>query len=142
MITAPGELFPELSVGGYDGTYTPPAYDLVQTNPAHCTEPAKTGYRGCNKMPPDLSKAPKTGYLFELVDKEARYKWLLGLTNDMLGYIVPSYDYVLDKDDPYYAEPPEGDYYEETNSIGPQVEKDLVDPIRDLLKTPVPIQRP
>ena len=142
MITAPGELFPELSLGGYDGSHTPPAYDLVQTNPAHCTEPAKTGYRSCNKMPPDLSKAPKTGYLFDLVDKNARYKWLMGLTNDMVGYIVPSYDYVLDKDDPYYAEPKDGDYYEETNSIGPLCEKDIVDPMRDLLKTPVPIQRP
>ena len=141
MVTAPGELFPELYLGGYDGKFTPKGYDLVQTDPAHCKDPKSTGYRGCNASPPALSKAPKDGYLWDLVDKGAKYKWLLGLTNDMLGYIVPSYDYVLDPDDPYYKEPP-GDHYEETNSIGARCEADLVDPIRDLLKTQVPITRP
>jgi hypothetical protein len=41
-----------------------------------------------------------------------------GLTNDMLGYLMPAYDFELDADAPFIDEAP-GDHYEETNSIGP-----------------------
>jgi hypothetical protein len=41
-----------------------------------------------------------------------------GLTNDMLGYLMDGYDYVLDDAAPFVEEAP-GDHYEETNSIGP-----------------------
>jgi len=142
MITAPGELFPESSLGGYDGSHTPKAYDLTRTNPARC---GIVGYRSCNKAPPDLTKAPKDGFFFDLVtknDPKAKYKWLLGLGNDMIGYMPPSYDFILDPSDPYYAEPKDGDHYEETNSIGPLVEHDVLIPMQELLKTKVPIVRP
>jgi hypothetical protein len=42
-----------------------------------------------------------------------------GLTNDMLGYMIPSYDYFVDERAPYIDEA-FGFYYEETNSIGPR----------------------
>ncbi len=43
--------------------------------------------------------------------------WLLGLTNDYLGYLVPEYNYQLSTRTPYFEEA-DGDHYEETNSVG------------------------
>ncbi len=102
MITAPGELDPVLFLGGYDGTYTPPGVEIV--------DPA-------NPNPPDLSRAPEGPYLRDLARSDAEHVWLLGLTNDFLGYLIPAYDYVLDETTPYLEEAP-GDHYEETNSVG------------------------
>jgi hypothetical protein len=62
--------------------------------------------------------------------------------NDEIGYVVPSWNYEIDANDPYYEEAP-GDHYEETNSIGPKVEAEVVEPLRDMLKnTKTPISRP
>lgn len=102
MITAPGELDPVLFLGGYDGTYTPPGVPLV--------DPASPN-------PPDLSRAPAGPYLRDLARADAEQVWLLGLTNDFLGYLIPEFDYVLDETSPYLDEAP-GDHYEETNSVG------------------------
>ena len=101
MITAPGELDPALFVGGYDGAYADgePVVDTTQINP------------------PDLSMAPSGPYLRDLARADADQVWLLGLTNDFLGYLIPEFDYVLDPGLPYIGEAP-GDHYEETNSIG------------------------
>jgi hypothetical protein len=103
MITLPGELDPALFVGGYDGSYAPegwPVVDETRTNP------------------PDLSLAPGPPYLRDLARADADYVWLLGLTNDEIGYLIPSFDYELHPDMPYLEEA-EGDHYEETNSLGP-----------------------
>jgi hypothetical protein len=124
LITIPGELYPESAVGGYDGSWTPPPFVLVQpTNP----------------NPPNLAKAAKSGYLHNLSD--ATYKWTLSLANDEVGYITPAYDFVLDPVAPYLNEAP-GDHYEETNSLGPMVESDVLDPLRELLQSKTPITRP
>ncbi len=102
MISAPGELDPVLFLGGYDGTYTPPGVPIVDPE---------------NENPPDLSMAPSGPYLRDLARSDAEHVWLLGLTNDFLGYLIPEFDYVLDETTPYLAEAP-GDHYEETNSVG------------------------
>jgi hypothetical protein len=95
-----------------------------------------------NKNPPKLANAPANGHIHQLADPTAKFKWSLGLGNDMIGYIVPSWNYELDPNDPYYEEAP-GDHYEETNSVGPKVESEVIDPIRDMLKnTKTPIARP
>jgi hypothetical protein len=46
------------------------------------------------------------------------HNWILGLGNDEIGYLLPSYNFTLHSTVPYLNEA-EGDHYEETNSIGP-----------------------
>jgi hypothetical protein len=105
MLTIPGELLPELAVGGFDGSHTnigasdEPLVNLEVENAA------------------DLSKAPEGPFLKDRMAGE--YNWILGLGNDELGYIIPEYNFVLDELVPYLNEA-EGDHYEETNSLGPR----------------------
>ena len=108
MLTVPGELLPELAVGGYDGSHIhAPGVPLV--------DPA-------NPNPPDLESAPVGPYLLERVaaGDTLRTPWIIGLGNDELGYIIPEYDFILDDLIPYFQEA-EGDHYEETNSVGPHM---------------------
>ena len=102
LLTIPGELLPELAIGGYDGSFTPPGADIVDPN---------------NPNPPDLSAAPQGPYLLERVGGGYDV-WILGLGNDELGYIIPPYDFVVSE--AAYLSEAEGDHYEETNSLGPQ----------------------
>jgi hypothetical protein len=107
----PGEPTPEHFVGGYDGSHTPACYD------DHLDE-ATLSWPG-NPNPPDLSLAPSGPHLYErLEDNGAEYPMVWGLTNDEIGYLVPSYNFQL-ADPGAYLNEPEGDHYEETNSIGP-----------------------
>lgn len=105
MLTVPGELLPELAVGGYDGS-------ALHSEVATLLDPDNT-------HPPDLDAAPQGPYLLErLRPDQGPRPWLLGLGNDELGYVIPEYDFVL-ADAPYLDEA-QGDHYEETNSLGPQ----------------------
>jgi hypothetical protein len=116
IITNPGELTSELFLGGYDGSRRG-TYDLL--NPA---EPNG----------PDLTMAPKPPYLIDLMDGEPRHRMTFGLTGDFLGYILPRYNFVLDENAPYLREA-RGDHYEETNSIGPRAEAEIVGTMRQLI---------
>ncbi len=117
-ITAPGELHPDLWVGTRDTRWS-------------WGQPALTA------MPnsPDLSTAPAPPYLRDLVlmNPGVRYAFVSGLSEDFLGYIVPSYNYVLDPVTPYLNEPP-GDHYEETNSIGPGAQRYLYMPMESVVR--------
>lgn len=117
-ITAPGELHPELFVGGYDGSWSW-GVPIVAAD---------------NENPPDLSLAPAGPYLRELLlaNDGVRYPLVLGLAEDTVGYIVPAWNYELSEDSPYLEEAP-GDHYEETNSVGPTCEAEIVGPMRDLV---------
>jgi hypothetical protein len=108
MVTVPGEMLPELAVGGYDGS--------------HVHAPGVPVVDPMNPNPPNLDAAPVGPYLLERIAAEdpLRYPWIIGLGNDELGYIIPEYDFLLDDLLPYFNEP-EGDHYEETNSIGPHM---------------------
>lgn len=123
MITSPGELHPELWVGGYDGSWSwgQPTFDGALANK------------------PDPALAPKAPYLREIMlsNPGVKYAFTAGLAEDFIGYIVPAYNYVLDAQNPYLAEP-QGDHYEETNSIGPLVEEQIQHPMMDLAKPPAP----
>ncbi len=100
MITAPGELFPETFVGfGDEHAYGRPIID--ENNP----------------NPPDLNAAPKAPYLRERLG--TTYAIPLGLCQDEMGYLVPTYDFKLAEGAEAYIEHAPGDHYEETNSIGP-----------------------
>jgi hypothetical protein len=99
-LSIPGELLPELAIGGYDGSHTGPLQDIVDPN---------------NGNPPDLSAAPEGPYLKDLMPGD--YNMIIGLGNDEIGYLVPEYNYKLAHSGPYLNEAP-GDHYEETNSVG------------------------
>ncbi len=105
MLTIPGELLPEVAIGGYDGSKTgSPLYELVQAN---------------NANPPPMGQSPSGPYLREAMTGE--HKWVVGLANDELGYIIPAYNFQLHPEVPYLDEA-EGDHYEETNSLGPDTQ--------------------
>ncbi|MCK6507133.1 neutral/alkaline non-lysosomal ceramidase N-terminal domain-containing protein [Myxococcota bacterium] len=103
LLTCPGELFPEVNIGGYDGSH-------VGSAEAWLVDPE-------NVNPPDLSQAPAGPYLKERVGAE--HVWLVGLGNDQLGYMLPTYDFELHPTNPWFDEA-EGDHYEETNSLSSQ----------------------
>jgi hypothetical protein len=120
MITAPGELHPELWVGGYDGSWS-------------------WGQSMLNEVvnAPDMAEAPAGPYLRDrmLMNPGVKYAFVAGLAEDFLGYIVPSFNYVLDLQAPYFVEA-EGDHYEETNSVGPLCEEQIQHPMLTLAQPP------
>jgi hypothetical protein len=115
IVGLPGELFPELFVGGYDGSHRG-TYDLI--------DPA-------NEYPPDLAAAPPPPYLRDLMAGE--HRMVFGLANDEIGYIVPAYDFKLDPLVPYLEEAP-GNHYEEIVSLGERVEESIVGAARKLVQ--------
>lgn len=114
--TAPGELLPELFLGGYDGSRAG-TYQFIDTKQPNS---------------PDPSKAPKAPYLIDMMKGPVEHRMIFGLTLDFLGYIVPRYNFVLDDLAPYVGEA-KGDHYEETNSIGPRAEPEIVGMMRQLV---------
>ena len=117
-ITAPGELCPELWVGGYDGSWSWGEAILEETVNA-----------------PDLAQAPAGPYLRDLMlaNPGVEYAFVAGLAEDFLGYVVARFNFVLDETSPY-TEEAEGDHYEETNSIGPYAEEQLNHPMLELAR--------
>ena len=103
MQSVPGELLPELAIGGY-------------MDPAQPYTDLEVMVSENNPNPPDLSQAPEGPYIKDRMASE--HNWIIGLGNDELGYFVPSYNYKLSETSPYFNEA-EGDHYEETNSLGP-----------------------
>ena len=116
IVTNPGELAPELFIGAYDGSARG-TYPLLNAK-----EPNG----------PDLSKAPSPPYLIDLMDGPREHRMVFGLTFDFLGYILPRFNFVLDEQKPYFEDAP-GDHYEETNSIGPRAEPEIVGTLRQLV---------
>ena len=80
----------------------------------------------------DPTKAPKAPYLRDMMGGDVEHRMVFGLTLDMLGYIVPRYNFVLNEFAPYIGEA-EGDHYEETNSIGPRAEPEMVGTMRQMV---------
>ncbi len=115
IFAEPGELFPELYLGGYDGRYS---YGTPIITPD-------------NRNPPDLSKAPKGPYLRDFMT--GRYKLIFGLANDMVGYIVPAYDFKSAGGRFMLPRLP-GHHYEETNSIGKESSARIVEAAREVLE--------
>jgi len=128
MITVPGELFPEIALGGY----------LEDTDTCWTVTERKKTFDGVGK---ERIAAANPGTPKEPVLKEyltAPYSFLFGLANDELGYIVPANDFVF----PTYSPGPvfgtdrcgSKDHYEETNStsskMAPLVTRALIELIQ------------
>lgn len=103
IVSIPGELDPDLFVGGYDGAYAP---EGVEINPAMVNAP-------------DLADAPGPPYLRDLLlEREgAQLAFVFGLSNDQIGYLLPDFNYVLHPTAPYVEEA-DGEHYDETYSVG------------------------
>jgi hypothetical protein len=135
LLSVPGELHAELLLATKDGLsaldapypFTPAPYSVV-ADPSAPGAPAIADMDRSKIL--DLSRDPK-----------ATHRWVIGLGQDQIGYIVPDYDYKLDATNPYLEEASPGDHYEETNSVGKTVQAQLVDPILQLLKSPAVIKR-
>jgi hypothetical protein len=117
IITCPGELHPELWVGGYDGSWSW-GWPMLNTTLPNA---------------PNLADAPAAPYLRDIVlaNPGVEYPVLAGLAQDYVGYIVPAYNYVLHPSSPYIDEA-DGEHYEETYSLGPFVEQHVQHPLMDL----------
>lgn len=104
FFSLPGEVAPELLIGvDPKYSYGLPAIDKDNSNP------------------PDLSLS-KGPYLKEKIP--GKFKFFVGLGNDELGYLVPTWDYKLGTP-PYFSQA-KGDHYEETNSLGPKAVPELM----------------
>lgn len=114
LLGVPGELFPELAIGGYGGEHR---YGSPLIRPG-------------NSNPPRLGKAPKPPYLREKLGAE--HGLIVGLANDMIGYVVPSYDFEITPSRSMSPRPP-GTHYEETNSVGSLVAPILLEAYDKLL---------
>jgi hypothetical protein len=118
FVTIPGEILPELWLGGYDGAdaFNYPFIDPAQPNA------------------PDPTKAPRPPYLRELLAGAPEHRMVFGVAQDFVGYIIPPYNFVLSSDGvPYLNEAP-GDHYEETSSLGPRAAAEIVGTARQLVE--------
>lgn len=68
----------------------------------------------------------------------AKHKFVVGLCNDELGYIIPDNDFFLDSKMPYIEKGKDRfdrDHYEETNSTGPETARTLLEAIEKIIKS-------
>jgi len=148
LVGFPGEIHAELLLATPDGKsaldapypFTPKPYFVLndkQTNP-NC---GVDGTSRCDDGPPDIDKMDRSKIIDLARDQKAEYRWAVGLMQDEIGYIVPDYDYKLDPQNPYLEEASPGDHYEETNSVGTNVQTQVVDPLLQLLRSPGVIRR-
>ncbi len=102
----PGELFPEL----YNGEF------LTEKDSAH------------------HRKASYKKVLAEMTD--CRHKFVIGLCNDELGYILAENDFMLNETLPYInkaTDDMDRDHYEETNSTGPETGRIILETTEKLI---------
>ncbi len=116
IMTMPGELLPELFIGGYDGSA---AKNWLFIDESELNAPP-------------VMNAPKPPYLRDIMDGAAAHRMIFGLTQDFLGYIVPQYNFVVEENAAYVLEAA-GDHYEETRALGPLAEPELVGTARQLV---------
>ncbi len=107
MFLIPGELFPEL----YNGEF------LTEKDSAHHR---KASYK---KVLKDMT--------------DCKHKFVIGLCNDELGYILAENDFLLNEGLPYINKAKDDmdrDHYEETNSTGPNTAQIILDAVEELIE--------
>jgi hypothetical protein len=119
FVTIPGEILPELWLGGYGGenAFNYPFVDATQPNA------------------PDPTKAPRPPYLRDLLAGEPKHRMVVAVAQDFVGYIIPPYNFVLSADGVPYLDEAPGDHYEETNSLGPRAAAEIVGTARQLVES-------
>jgi hypothetical protein len=148
LVSVPGELHAELLLATPDGKsaldapypFTPAPFKILndkQSNP----DCGADGVSRCDDGPPDIAQMDRDKIVDLARDPLAKFHWVIGLGQDEFGYVVPAYDYKLDPQNPYLEEASPGDHYEETNSVGPDVQSLTVDPILQLLRSPPVVKR-
>ncbi len=108
VFLVPGELFPELFNGEF----------LTEKDSA-------------NHRPASYKKV-----LADMTD--CKHKFVIGLCNDELGYILAENDFLLNETLPYInkaTDDMDRDHYEETNSTGPETGKIILDETESLIKS-------
>lgn len=108
MFLIPGELFPEL----YNGEF------LTEADSAHHR---KASYK---KVLKDMA--------------DCKHKFVVGLCNDELGYILAENDFLLNDALPYIEKATDDmdrGHYEETNSTGPNTAQIILDAVEELIKS-------
>ncbi|MBW2452998.1 MAG: hypothetical protein JRI68_00730 [Deltaproteobacteria bacterium] len=108
LLSAPGEVHPELVVGGHDGSRADPNFPFVRDD---------------NPNPSDMDDAPDGPYWKDYLT--APVKLYVGMGNDELGYIVAPFNFALHPDNPWLEEWTDH-HYEETYSLGPET-ADVID---------------
>ena len=69
---------------------------------------------------------------------DAKHKFVIGLCNDELGYIIPDNDFLLDTKLPYINgahDRFDRNHYEETNSTGPKTARTILDAMQKLIES-------
>lgn len=128
FITVPGELFPEIAIGGY----------LKDTSRCwrYTERKRRLNTRGVERVGPAHPEIRPEPVLREKMAGE--YKFIIGLGNDELGYIVPANDFVSPQLKPRlpYGKDRCGDdhHYEETLSASSKMAPIVVGALLDLLK--------
>ncbi len=105
MMSVPGELHPELAIGGYDGSATPGGLEAI--------------WSADNKGIEGLQDAPSPPYLRDLLD--TRVTMILAVTQDFVGYIMPTFNFEVHPDTPYIDSHDWDHHYEETNALSPRM---------------------
>ncbi len=108
VFLVPGELFPELFNGEF------------------LTEKDSANHK----------KASYKKVLSDMTD--CRHKFVIGLCNDELGYILAENDFLLNEVLPYInkaTDDMERDHYEETNSTGPETGRIILEETENLIKS-------
>jgi hypothetical protein len=128
FVTVPGELFPEIAIGGY--------LDDEGKCWRYTQRKRRLDGRGKERIAaahPEVSTEPVLRQYMK-----APYKFIIGLGNDELGYIVPANDFVPPAYQPKLRKGTDrcGDnhHYEETNSVGSQAAPLISKGIVDLLE--------
>ncbi|MBQ2972837.1 MAG: hypothetical protein IJE19_00630 [Clostridia bacterium] len=101
----PGELYPELESGNF-------------LSAADAANGVKAEYKVLSEM------------------TECEHSFVLGLCNDELGYIIPDNDFMLHEWFPYFNIPYDANerkHYEETNSVGPETARTLLEATEELI---------
>ena len=114
FVTVPGELFPEIAIGGYLGD--------EKRCWRYTERKRRLDGRGKERVAAAHPQVPTEPILRQQM--KAPYKFIIGLGNDELGYIVPANDFVppVYEPRPHYGTDRCGDHhhYEESMSVGAQ----------------------
>lgn len=89
----------------------------------------------------DSANHRKASYKKVLVDMtECKHKFVIGLCNDELGYILAENDFLLNEALPYInkaTDDMDRDHYEETNSTGPETGRIILEETEKLIKSAI-----